>query len=177
MIFYRERDVCNAVNAHRNGLALASEVPGKFFLRLDYVFKHRVVNRLSGNNERYHIRTDVFKFCVYIDNSVSEIFNVTLTRHKRIVINRFSAFVKFQLACNAVCRPQVRAVRVVKFDFNYAFVFRLCHIRLFVKFRLCVGEFLLQCIIVIFFIKKIKKELFVYFNFWHCFPLSAAGRP
>ena len=169
MIFYRELNLVYAVNTHRNRLALASKVPGQLFLSLDNILEHRVVNCFTCNHKGNHIRTNILKFRVNSYNAVAVII-VSVIAHELHIVNSFSAFVQLNLACNTICRPEVRAVCIVQFNFYNAFVFRLAHIRLFIKLGLCAREDVFKNIVSIFFSNCFKKEFFVTFDFRHfCF--------
>ena len=173
VVFYRELNLVNAVNAHRNRLALASKVPCQLFLSLDDVLKHRIINCLTGNHKCNHVRADIFKFRVNLNNAAF-VVAVAVVAHKLHIINSFSAFVQLNLTSHTVSRPEVRAVSIIQFDFYNAFVFRLAHIRLFVQLSLSARKYIFQCIISVFFSDSIKKQFFVTFDFRHFFPLIRA---
>ena len=166
----REFNFRNAVNAHRNRLSLAAKVPAEFFLSLDDVLEHRVVDCFSVDDESNHVWADIFKFRVNCNIEALCVFNVVFCRKECRIISSFYTAVKSELACNTVCRPKVRTVSIVQFNFNYAFVFWLCCIRFFIKFSLCICKFLFKGFVVIFFFKKSEKKFFVYFNLWHFVP-------
>ena len=167
----RELNLVNAVNAHRNRFTLAAKVPGQFFLSLNNVLKHRIINCLTGNHKSNHVRADIFKLRVNLNNAVA-IIVVAVVSHQLHIINSLSAFVQLNLACNTVSRPEVRAVSIIQFNFYNAFVFRQAHIRLFIKLSLSAGKHIFQSIISVFFSDSIKKQFFVTFDFRHFFPLK-----
>ena len=173
MILNRELNLVNAVNAHRNRLTLASKVPCQFFLSLDDVLKHWIINCLTGNHKCNHVRTDIFKLWVNFNNTAFVVV-VSVVSHELHIINSFSAFVKFNLAGNTVCRPEVRTVSIIQFDFYNALIFRLAHIRLFIQLSLSARKYVFQSIISVFFSDSIKKEFFVTFDLRHFFPLTRA---
>ena len=108
----RELNLVNAVNAHRNRLTLAAKVPCQLFLSLNNVLKHRIINCLTGNHKSNHVRTDIFKLRVNLNNAVAVIV-VAVVSHQLHIINSLSTFVKFNLAGNTVCRPKIRTVCII----------------------------------------------------------------
>ena len=58
-VVYRPIDQLAAVHPHRHGTALPAEVPTQFFLRLDNIFQHSIVDGLARNDKRRHKGADM----------------------------------------------------------------------------------------------------------------------
>ena len=58
-VVYRPIDQFTAVHSHRHGTAFSAEVPAQFFLRLDNIFQHSIVDGLARNDKRRHKGADM----------------------------------------------------------------------------------------------------------------------
>ena len=172
-IMYGKSDIGNTVHAHRNRLPLASEIPREFFLRLDDIFQHRIVDRFSGNHEGDDVRTDVLQFGVHGDDAVFGIFYRIGSRHEFLIIRVFCSIIQGELPRDADRRPQVGTIGIVEFDFNNALIFRLGRIGFFVEFGFCAGQFFFKRIVIVFFPEQSEKTFFVDFDFRHFYPRNS----
>ena len=66
----RPDNICIAVHTHTDRLTLAAKVPAQFFLCLNDIEQHGVINGFSTDNKGNHVGTNSFKFRIYSDSAL-----------------------------------------------------------------------------------------------------------